>query len=295
MRPDIRHFEDYRIYLRVYLQWLGEQDKKFSLRWVAKRAEFASPSMLSMILSGQRILPREKISTLVAALKLLPDEEEYLRLIYELQHAEDPKEKSRLAKVLQQNHRGGFFQDPDEAGYEVFTKWYLPAMRELVAVKDFRNDPFWIASKLGITPFEARDGLRILVKTGLIAFEDGTYVRRVPSVQPSKPNSKVRIDEFNRQFAERALDAISLPSEKLYFNALTVAVSKSTFKKIPEILARLIAEVDMLAESESDRDDVAVLNVQFYSLTCNQTIKTAIENPLLANNQSGQPLEGDIG
>ena len=126
---------------------------------------------------------------------------------------------------------------------------------------------------------EARDGLEVLMKTGLLSYEHGAYKRSVPSGQPRTPVSKVKMDEFNRQFAERAQGAISLPKEKRYFNALTIAVSKSTFDRIPEILSRLISEVDMLAESEPDRHDVAVLNVQFYSLTNGQTAQTQATPP----------------
>lgn len=277
MRPDIRKYEDYRLFLREYMQWMARENRKYSLRWVADRAGFTSPSMLSMVLSGQRSLPRDKLPGLVAALKLLSDEADYLRLIFEMQQTDDPKERARLEKQVIQDHRGGLFQDPSEEGYEVFKKWYLPAIRELVALKNFRSDPFWIAGQLGITPFEARDGLALLLRTGLVSSDGGVFCRSVPSVQPRNAMPKGLIDDFNRQFAERGGDAVSLPRDHRYFNALTIAVSKSAFAKIPEILARLISEIDMLAESDPERDDVAVLNVQFYSLTAEQTARVTTE------------------
>ncbi len=276
MRPDIRKFEDYRLFLREYIQWMGSDNRKYSLRWVAERAGFSSPSMLSMVISGQRALPRDKVAGLTTALKLLSDEADCFRLVFEMQQTDDPKERSRLEKQMIQDHRGGLFQDPSEDGYEVFKKWYLPAIRELVALKHFRCDPFWIAGQLGITPFEARDGLALLLEAGLVRDDKGVFSRSVPSVQPRGPMPKGLIDEFNRQYASRGSEAISLPRDQRYFNALTIAVSKAAFAKIPEILSRLIAEVDMLAEADPNRDDVAVLNVQFYSLTAKQVASTDI-------------------
>lgn len=155
MRPDIRGYQDFRLYLRAMIQWLGEQDRKYSLRWLAQRAGFSTPSMFSMILSGKRELSKDKISSLCMALKLLSDEESQFRLLVDLATCENKKDEDRIKNSLRQYH-GGLFQDPNEEGYEVFSKWYMPAIRELVAVQGFRGDPFWIAGKIGITPIEAK-------------------------------------------------------------------------------------------------------------------------------------------
>lgn len=282
MRPDVRKYDNYRHFLKDHMVWMCGEDRKYSLRWIAQRAGFSSPSMLSMVVSGQRALPRERIAGLAEVLKLLPDEAEYLRLIFELEHCEDPKEKKRLETILLKDHKGGLFCDPEDDGYEVFSQWYLPAMRELVELKDFRADPFWIAGKLQITPIEARDGLTTLLRIGMVDVKDGKYRRSQPSIQPTTSMSKAKMDQFNKAMSERATTAIGLTKDHRYFNCLTVAVSQETFRRIPEILARLIAEVDMLAESDAKRDEVAQLNVQFFSLT--ERVTTPVSLPLTHTN-----------
>ena len=272
MRPFVYDYQNYRAYLKDLIKWWGGQDRKYSLRWISKRLGFSSPAMLSMSLAGQRTLSAEKLSLLIEILKVLPDEGEYLRLIYDIDGCEDDRERERLETLKKTRYEGGLFQDLGPEAFEVYGKWFLPAIRELVAVANFKPDPFWIASQLGITPIEARDGLITLIRIGMVTINGKQYERSSPSLQPKSPPALVM--DYTKTHIERSQKALSLERKHRYANSLTLAVSKATFARIPDILARLIAEVDMLAETDPERDDVAQLNVQFYSMTELARLKT---------------------
>jgi uncharacterized protein (TIGR02147 family) len=201
---------------------------------------------------------------LVDALHLLADEVEFLRIIYDLELCQDDRERERLMTIRRNRFGGGPFQNIDTLAPEYFSSWYLPALRELVAVADFKPDPFWISMKLGITPMEARDGLLTQLRIGQIIIENGVYKRAINSVQPVTPPAVVR--DYVRNHIVKSSEIFDIDRNRRYANALTVAVSQEVFDKIPEILARVIAEVDSLAEAVEHRTDLVQLNVQFYSL-----------------------------
>jgi uncharacterized protein (TIGR02147 family) len=265
MRPYVFEFENYRDFLREMLKWWASQDEKYSLRWFSKRLGFSSPSMLSMALSGQRKLPLEKLTLLADALHLLTDEVDYLRIIYDIDHCGDERERERLMSIKRNHFQGGAFNDLSPDSAELYDHWYLPAIRELVALQDFKADPFWISTKLGISPIEARDGLITLMRIGLVVGVKGRYERAVPSIQPKIPPASMM--NYTKFHIRKSVDMLALSRNNRYANTLTVAVSQKTLAKIPEILSRVIAEIDSLAEQDNSRVDLIQVNVQFYSVS----------------------------
>jgi uncharacterized protein (TIGR02147 family) len=280
MRPFVFDYENYREFLRDMIKWWSSEDEKYSLRWFSRRLGFSSPSMLSMSLSGQRTLPVEKLTPLTDALRLLADEAEYLRIMYEIEHCKDDRERERLQSVRRDRFEGGAFHDVDPQSYELYASWHLPAIREMVAFPDFKADPFWLSERLGITPIEARDGLLTLLRIGQVKVENGRYIRSSPSVQPQNPPDLVI--EYTKKHIKKSGAIFDIDRQDRYVNTLTVAVSKETFDKIPAILSRVIAEIDSLAEKDSARTDLAQVNVQFYSVTSmakmERQTKTSLED-----------------
>jgi uncharacterized protein (TIGR02147 family) len=266
MRPDVRTYDQYRSFLSDYIAWMGQEDKRFSLRWIAQRAGFTSPSTLSMVINGKRALPRNKLTALADALKLLPDEIERFRLLFEMDLCDDQAQRTRIQDQLRRDQH---FEDISLDGYEIYEHWYLPIIREMVELQDFKADPFWIAGKIGITPMEARDALFKLIQIGMIKQQESKLERSTPSLQPKQisDKAKARVQSYNRQLTQISQDAASWPTESRYFNSLTVSISKKTLDRIPELIRRLIIEIDQLAESDSTRDDVIQINVQMLNVT----------------------------
>src|SRR5262245_41255421 len=105
--PEILNYLDYRQFLKDRLEHLQSVNTKFSQRWVAKRAGFKSPQLLSMIITGQRNLTKDKGTELAQALKLDARETEYFLLIIELAHTETQSaQKILLDRIKTSFHSG---------------------------------------------------------------------------------------------------------------------------------------------------------------------------------------------
>ncbi len=73
-RPIILNYLDYRVYIRDKIAFLQSQNRKYSQRWIAQKAGFKSPQLISMILSGQRSLSENNAQLLAYALGLTAEE-----------------------------------------------------------------------------------------------------------------------------------------------------------------------------------------------------------------------------
>jgi uncharacterized protein (TIGR02147 family) len=95
------------------------------------------------------------------------------------------EERSLRYKDLErfQHYRAAFRLDVTQDTYH--SRWYLPAIRELVATGPFREDPLWIAQSLcpRISVEEAEAAIETLLQLGLLA-RDGNGRLQQASVIP---------------------------------------------------------------------------------------------------------------
>src|SRR5688572_17118598 len=61
--------------------------------------------------------------------------------------------------------------------FRVISDWYHYTILELTFVEGFRNDPTWIANKLGITQFEAKEAIARLKRLELLEEISGKLVK----------------------------------------------------------------------------------------------------------------------
>src|SRR3954463_6813483 len=118
--PDILDYMDYRLFLKERLEHLQGVDRKFSQRWVAKRAGFKSPQLLSMIMQGHRNLTKDKAVDLGKALKMSDRETEYFHLLIDLAECTNHGAQKTLLERLQASFKDGLFASIPDDGIEIF-------------------------------------------------------------------------------------------------------------------------------------------------------------------------------
>lgn len=268
-RPDILAYMDYRAFLRDQLEYLQTTNQKFSQRWVAKRAGFKAPQLLSMIVRGHRNLTKEKVPDLAAALKLDAREIEYLHIIVELSQCLGHQEQKALLEKIQTVFRGGLFAPIDDAGVEIFRDWYYPAIREIVTLKGAEHTPEWVAARLGITTGEAADAIGTLVNLGFLRrLPDGILERSEPSVGTTSGKAyPMLFNSWHLKMVERAFSAMSVPHDRRHFEGLTVAIPKKLMPQLSQMIERFFREVDVFVESQPEREEVMHLHLALYPLT----------------------------
>lgn len=264
--PSVLDYLDYRQFLRDRLTALQAKGARFSQRAIAKQAGFKSPQLLSMIVSGQRSLTAAMVPTLGRAIKLDERECKYFDLIVGLNQAESDEQRADILERIRVSFLNGIFKDIPDEGLEILRYWYLPALREIVAVKKTAKVE-WMADQLSLTREQVKHGLKLLLDKGYLRQDGDVYLRSEPSIHTPDKVYPMMIANYNLQILQQAFKAHGYARDKRYFESLTFAMPKSLMPELVEVIKRFFREVDVLVESHGAREEVCQLNVQLFPLT----------------------------
>jgi uncharacterized protein (TIGR02147 family) len=266
--PELLDYIDYRQYLRDKVKAIHAKNPKHSQRWLAKRAGFQSPHLLSMIISGTRTLTPKNAASLAEALKLPDREKDYFQTIVTLAHADSEEARKEVLRGIDICFKNGLFSDIPVAALDIFLEWYYGALSQIVILKDFKTDPAWSAEKLGISVEQAQEGIEFLLKAGFLEKQDGRLVRATPSAGNKYKTYPIQLTRYNLQMLEHAFRAFSFAREKRYFEGLTFGMSLHLMPELVHKIQRFFKELDMYVESNTDpKDEVFHVSLQLFPLT----------------------------
>lgn len=273
--PDIFQYADYRQYLKEWWAWRKRTSRIASFRSFALKAG-TSPSLLKDILEGRRRLTAEMVVRFTPALGISEAEASYLSLLARFGNARNVSEKNEAFAEMAKIRRKLFlkFLPPDQ--YALWTGWYHAALRELVTLEDFQEDPEWIATHLApaITPRQAKDALSTLERMGLVKRDDRNKLFPAESAVSSEyevPSQVVR--QFNQEMIGLALTAPDrfAPSNR-EIGGLTLGLSRECYDRIKERIRIFKEEVlSMVLEDPRSSETVAQLNIQLFPLVQSET------------------------
>jgi uncharacterized protein (TIGR02147 family) len=152
-----------------------------------------------------------------------------------------------------------------------YSDWYMPAIRELAASRDFRGDPEWIADQLipKITPLQAQRALETLLELGLLLRDDKGKLLQADALVSTGPETRgLHIVAFHRAMTLRAMESIDLvPAAERDISSLTLCLGRSGLRNLKERLQRLRRELLELSALESDPEQVVQVNFQLFPLS----------------------------
>jgi len=269
--PDVFAYLDYRQFLRdLYLARKAEGG--FSYRIFSQRAGLRSPNYLKLVIDGERNLSAPMAARFAEACQLEGSSAAYFEGIVSLDQARDPEERRLRYASLSRFRRFREIHRLDLAQDAYHSRWYLPAIRELVALPFFEEDPAWIASRLQppIRAREAAEALTLLLELRLLERDARGRLRQVDatvSTGPEVPRS-AHVASYHRAMMQRASDAIDqLPRGERELTAVTLCVGEGGFERLRQRLAELRRELLDLAELEAAPGQVVHLGLQLVALT----------------------------
>lgn len=161
------------------LNALQKKNPQFSLRAFAKKLGF-SPSYLSQVFQGKKVLSPDAIQQIFENLQLSPEKIKEVNHILEnhqrrLDHLSQLQK--RLAATRVSDHLNRKTISTDE--YLEIADWYHDAIFH--SISSTKQTKEMLFSKLDIPPAEIEKALDSLVKFGLINIEDDSYTRNYDS------------------------------------------------------------------------------------------------------------------
>jgi uncharacterized protein (TIGR02147 family) len=269
-KPNIFEFLDYRAYLRAYYEAAKANMPAFSYRYFARKAQLSSPSFLRHVMRGERNIGNT-IEQFSRGLGLDDEEAAFFELLVEFEQAESSGERNQAFEELAANRRFRSARRIDRGMFEYLSHWYYPAIREMIARPDFREDATWIANQLvpTISHEQAGEALEVLLELELVRRDNhGRLQRGEPSLTTEHEVRSLAIANYHRQMLERAGDSIeNVPRDFRDLGAMTVCISPRT---ITELKARVHAFRELLfelCESDTDPQVVFQINTQLFPLS----------------------------
>ena len=272
---DALDFPDFRSYFQhqVRARLVDKQGRKWSsLARLARDLGYSSPSVLSMVLTGQRLPSDELCGNISRRWNLSLKEAEYLRLLVEAERkarrGEDPAEaRERIRRLLGKRSVRHFNDDE----FAMIREWHYTVIRQLAGSPSFLEDPAWISRALRkkVSPTQVQEALARMERMGVLTRDPATGRLRASgeSTETTHEVPSVSIRIHHRHMIQRALEALDeRPLAERLFNSLTMNVDPARLPELKERVREFLRQLD----SEFSADGalhVYQLNLQFFEHT----------------------------
>jgi len=267
--PNIFEYYDYRLFLRDLVEYEKNRNPVFSNRYIVQRAGFKSPTALKHVIDGKRNLSLESANKFASALKIEGNKRHYFLTLVLFNQTDSLSEREKYLKELVELKRSENPSLLGEEKYDVLSKWYHLAIREIVDLPDFKNSVKWISRILSpqITMQDVADSLDLLKKLGLIQKKEGRYQQNENTLETDERVQSVKVAEYHRQMIQLGAESITrFPGNERDISGTTLRISREDVQNVKVLLREFRKKLLNLAVNSANADQIYQLNFQFFPL-----------------------------
>ncbi len=269
-RTDVYAFEDYRAFLRAAYNELKESDPTFSFRYFSARAGFSAPNFLKLVFDGQRNLSPDGARKFASGFGLTDDQAEYFCTLVAFNQATDEKAKADHYKRLRAFRNYRRHRKLEAEHFDYLADWIHVAIREMVTLATFNEDPEWVAAHLAfkVPPTAVKRALRRMIELGILTRDDdGTLRQSEPFLTTGAEVVSLAVRAFHREMMNLAAESMaSQPRDKRDISGLTMAVSRAQAARIKSRIQAFRKELLELVAEDDAPETVYQLNMQWFAL-----------------------------
>lgn len=272
VKPQLYEYSDYRAFLRdFYRMKKSASPLSFSFRIFSQRAGLKSPNYLKMVMDGTRNLSGAMTSRFAEALKLTSRQKSFFEVLVGFSQAKNPEQrKTFFDRMLEfrEFHRAHHLLSEQ---MELLSNWHYVAIREMVQLVDFAEDPQKISRGLfdSVGPKEVAQAIRVLLRLKLLK-RNAKKKLELSEEHLSTPEhlTEVTAFHFHRQMLELAHKALNLSSDRRFVSSLTFPLASSYLKPLQDKIFDFLGELQTwLSTLESKGEEIQQLNFQLFPLT----------------------------
>lgn len=268
----IFEYSDYRAYLSDYYANKKLANPNYSHRVFAAQAGLSSPSHLLMIIKGNRNLSMKTIEKFAEGLKLFSKEKKYFELLVQFNQTDDLQLKAKyFSEIMMLKLNTKKLHSLEKEKFDFLSKWYMVAIYVLTDLKSFKNEPDWIAKRLGgkITSAQAKEAIETLLKIGMLEKSaDGKLKQAAGAVSVADNTKSVAVYNYHQAMIRLASEALrALSPDEREMNGVTISIPKDQLPLLKEKIRAFRKEINQMASSFENPDEVFQLNVQLFPLT----------------------------
>lgn len=269
--PDVYASLHYRAWLVEACDAVRRLDPTLTHRRLAARLGYKSSGAVALLLSGTRRLSVEAARRVGVAFGLDREAVEHLVLLVRYEQATHPDQRAVLLdEMMSQREFARLWRDALWS-HELYRHWTRVALRELVSLPQFVEDPAWIAANVvpTISVAEAAEALTALVAHGLLVRDP--HGRLQPRDAIIATPLEIRSDLLKRhQHHMLTLAAHALnqqPAKVRDMRVMTVAISRAQADRIKQRLGEVHREILAIVAEDEPIEAVFQLNTQWFALS----------------------------
>lgn len=276
-------YENFRLFLRDFHD--SQNHARFSWRAIAQRARIGNPNFLRQVMLGERNLSEKTIETVGKAVGLSGSELEYWHKLVRFCQAKEgaQKERSRL-ELLQM--RGSIRPVEISSGFsEYYSRWFIPAVRELITLFDFKDDYALLAKSLkpAISEDDARLAVQILSRYHFIEKNsEGFWVQTHRALRSGSPQHRTSLIRYHCDMLGKASQAVQKwKKDRRFVVGMTVGVSRTCFRMILAEAEKFKSRVASLVHNDSNSDTVMQIALQIFPVAATPTSEFEAEKEIV--------------
>jgi len=269
VQPNIFEYYDYRQFLKDLINFEKQRSSVFSNRYIVQKAGFKSPTALKHVVDGKRNLSLESANKFASALKIEGIKRHYFLTLVLFNQTDSLGEREKYLNELIELKCSENPSLLEEDKFDVLSKWYILAIREIIELPDFRNSMKWISRILNpqITMQEAADALQILRKNGLVDKINGRLCQVERAWETDDRVRSVKVIDYHRQMIQLGAESITrFPIEERDISGTTLRISREDVQNVKMLLKEFRRKILSLAVNSPNSDQIYQFNIQFFPL-----------------------------
>lgn len=266
----IYSYMDYRLFINDRLDELKADNAKFSRRYFCSKLGLASTNYLKLIIDGRRNLSDKLLIRMAQVLGLDEEESAFFADLVAYGQAKNTEAKLLALENLRKNKRFIKVHQLALDNFDYFADPVTLTMRELVALRDFREDPEWIAQRMPVkaTARQIQESLDKLERLGQIArAEDGSLAVVHRHQSTGSQLGSVTLRSYHLKMLQLAAEAMELPVDTRHYRGLTMSIPGVAYDKIIEQISLCINRIRAIVDESTDATQVYHLEMALFPLT----------------------------
>lgn len=269
MTPNIFDSTDYRQFLKDLYLSHKEKDRRYSYRKFAQEFGFKPSNFLHLVVAGKRSLSLEAVKKIQNNLNLSAQAKKYFYHLVQFNQTKNSEEKNTAYEEMQRilGKRRTTLK-PEQ--HHLFSRWFLPVLKEVVTMKGFVSNLNWISKKIRPRVSEdlIKQGLEILERLKIVEYKNGQWKQLCEHVSTENDITSEEVSRYHANVLDQAKKALKYPLQDRDISAMTMGLSKSQFAALKQRMVDFKNEIQQeLQSAPQENEMVAQLNIQLYPVT----------------------------
>jgi uncharacterized protein (TIGR02147 family) len=271
MAKTVFDYDNYREFLREKISDMRAQDESLSYRVLSKKIGFSSPNYILLVIDGKRNISVDAITKFSKFFDLKKNEADFFKNLVLMNQAQSVEDKLIFQDLIYKSLGYLKVRPIEYKQFQYFSHWALIAIREMVELRIFNEDPKWISKhvfKSEVSAEEVKEFIKTLLDLKLIEKDNKGQLRKVDRHITLPPNVSLGfIFKFHKMMLEKASEALfKQKSKKRDITSTTLPIKSSRIPEIKDFLEKMRQEFIVKFSAPQNGDTIYTLNTQLFEL-----------------------------